>query len=72
MQMMMETTEPVAVARPIGRSVIGNIVEARYASGMRAHVIEMTLWMNEISERPYAQKYPLKQKWMPAKMQSMT
>ena len=50
--MTMETTEPVAVARPIGSSVIGNMAEARYASGMRAQVIEMMLWMNEISERP--------------------
>lgn len=70
MQMRMDTNEPVAVAKPMGNKVRGYQREARYTRGIRAVTMETTLCRNEISERPQAQKYPLKQKWTPAKMQS--
>ena len=46
-QIITETTEPAAVAMPIGNRVEGNIADARYASGTRAQVIEAMLRKNE-------------------------
>ena len=67
MHMITETREPAAVARPIGNSVPGNIFEARYTPGTRMKAIAIILCINESSDLPQAQKYPLKLKCIPAK-----
>lgn len=55
-QMMTDTRDPAAVARPIGRRVPGNQSEVKYAPGSRARQREMMLCRNENSDRPLAQK----------------
>lgn len=69
---MTERSEPAGEAKPIGNRVSGNLTEARQDSGMRAQTIDRKLWQNEMIEYPQAVKKPLKQKWMPANMQSQT
>lgn len=59
---MTEISEPNAVASPIGKSVSGKSLEAKYAPGMRMSKREIMLCRNDSSDRPRAQKYPLKQK----------
>ena len=70
MQIITDSSEPAAVASPIGKSVSGKSFEVRYTPGMRTSAIAEMLWMNDISDRPQAQKYPLKQKCIPAKSAS--
>ena len=65
-----DSSEPAAVASPMGKSVSGKSFEVRYTPGMRTSAIAEMLWINDISERPQAQKYPLKQKCIPAKSAS--
>ena len=47
---MTERSELAGDARPIGKSVPGYSMEVRQDKGMRAHVIDMTLCMNEMME----------------------
>lgn len=70
MQIKAESREPIGAAIPIGNSVSANSFEAKYAPGIRTSTIEAKLWMKEIEDFPYPQKYPLKQKCIPASMQS--
>lgn len=72
MQITTDSSEPMGAAHPMGNRVSGKYFEASHASGIRAQTIERKLCKNEIFDSPYAQKYPLKQKWIPAKMQSHT
>lgn len=62
MQIITDSNEPIGAAIPIGNSVSAYIFDARYESGIRAKMMEAALCMNEILDRPKAQKYPLKQK----------
>ena len=57
-----ERSEPVAVASPIGNRVAGNSLEVRYTPGTRTSVMAMILCRKDSSDRPHAQKYPLKLK----------
>lgn len=70
--MSTEMTDPDEVASPIGNKLSGNSVEVRYTPGIRISIIAMILCKKESSDLPMAQKYPLKQKWIPAKIQSHT
>lgn len=72
MQIITDSSEPIGAAIPIGKSVSAYISDARYESGIRARMIEMVLCMNEMPDSPNAQKYPLKQKCIPAIAQSHT
>ena len=72
MQMMTERSEPAGEAKPIGSRVSGNLTDARYDRGIRAQTIDRKLWQKEMTEYPQAVKNPLKQKWIPANMQSQT
>lgn len=67
---MTDSSDPAAVASPIGKSVSANIFEVMYTPGMRTRAMAMMLCTNESEDLPHAQKYPLKQKCMPAKRQS--
>ena len=69
-QMITDMIDPVVVASPIGNSVSAKVTEAQYAMGIRASTMAATLCAKEIPALPHAQKYPLKQKWIPAKIQS--
>ena len=51
-----DSTEPQAVASPIGSSVSGNHLDIKYAPGTRTSTMDRMLCMNESSLRPYAQK----------------
>lgn len=62
MHIITDSKEPIGAAIPIGNSVSAYIFDARYESGIRAKMMEAALCMNEIFDRPKAQKYPLKQK----------
>lgn len=68
--MMTDTREPAAVASPIGKSVAGKSLEVKYTPGTRTSATAMMLCMNDSPDFPQAQKYPLKLKCIPAKMQS--
>ena len=70
--MITESMEPATAARPIGSSVSANIFDARYAPGTRASSTDRKLCRKDIPDFPYAQKYPLKQKCIPANIQSAT
>ena len=52
MQMSAEMSDPAGAARPIGYRVSGNSFDARYAPGIRAHTIDMALWMNDHIDIP--------------------
>ena len=54
----------------MGSSVAGKYLLVRYAPGTRTSTTAVMLCTNDSSERPMAQKYPLKQKCTPAKQQS--
>ena len=54
----------------MGSSVAGKYLLVRYAPGTRTSTTAVMLCTNDSSERPMAQKYPLKLKWIPAKKQS--
>lgn len=72
MHIITDRNEPIGAAIPIGNKVSAYIFDARYDSGMRAKTIEAVLCMNEMFDSPNAQKYPLKQKCIPAMAQSHT
>ena len=55
-QIMTDTPDPAAVARPMGNSVSVKYFDARYASGILAHTMEMELCMKENPDNPQAQK----------------
>lgn len=61
-QIITDRTDPAGAAIPMGYRVSAKYTDARYASGIRAQMIEIKLCINEIPDKPYAQKYPLKQK----------
>lgn len=61
-QIVTEISDPVVVASPIGKSVVGKSFDARYTPGTRAHTIAIRLCRNDNSDLPQAQKYPLKLK----------
>lgn len=67
MQMNTESTDPAAVASPIGKSVVGKRAEVTYAPGMRTRERARILCRNDNPDLPHAQKYPLKLKCTPAK-----
>ena len=71
-QIIAESAEPSGAAMPMGKSVWGYSFAARYAPGILTQMIEITLWIKEMIDFPIAQKYPLKEKWIAAKMQSKT
>ena len=52
----METSDPAALASPMGKSVWGKKWDARYAPGTRASRMDRKLCRNESSDRPMAQK----------------
>lgn len=56
MQITTDTSEPPAVANPIGNNVSGNILDVRYTPGTRTRAIEAILWIKEYPDRPQAQK----------------
>ena len=68
--MMTDSSEPAAVASPMGSSVAGKYLLVRYAPGTRTSTTAAMLCANDSSERPMAHKYPLNQKCTPAKQQS--
>ena len=55
-QTITDSTEPQAVAKPMGSSVSGNHFDMKYAPGTRTRTMDKILWMNDNSLRPYAQK----------------
>ena len=61
-QIKIERVEPAVEAMPIGKSVSGNPIEAKYANGIRTQSMDRKLCRKENSDRPSALKYPLKQK----------
>ena len=61
-QMITETSEPVAVAIPIGRRVFGNILDVMYTPGILIRTMAVILCKKESSDLSQAQKYPLKLK----------
>ena len=65
--MIIESREPHGAAHPIGKSVVGNLIDAIYEIGTLAHTMEIELCRNEIPDFSIAQKYPDIQKWIPAK-----
>lgn len=69
---MSENSEPIGAASPIGDKLSGYHFDAKYAPGTLIKITDAMLWINEPIEKLYAQKNPLKQKWMPAKTQSTT
>lgn len=68
--MIAEIREPSGAAQPIGYKVSLNHIDVRYAPGIRIIKMEIRLWIKEIPDFPMPQKYPLKTKCTPAKMQS--
>lgn len=56
MHITTETTDPEAVASPIGNSVVGKSFEVRKTPGIRISVIAMILCRNEMPDLPAAQK----------------
>ena len=54
--MITDRAEPAGDAIPIGKSVSAKYCDAKYASGIRAQIIEIELWINDILDKPYAQK----------------
>ena len=70
MQIITDNKEPPVAASPIGNNVLVKYFDAKYAPGIRTKTIERKLCKNEMLDFPYAQKYPLKQKCIPAKIQS--
>lgn len=67
-----DNNEPAGAAIPIGKSEAVKYFDAIYERGIRAQIIDNELCIKDIIDNPYAQKYPLKQKWTPANMQSHT
>ena len=61
-QMPTDSTDPAAVASPMGSSEAGKSRDIQYTPGMRTTASAVMLWINDRPERPQAQKYPLKQK----------
>ena len=53
--MMMDSSDPAAEARPMGYSVLGKRLQARYAPGTRARTIERKLCRNDSPDLPQAQ-----------------
>lgn len=68
--MITDNSDPQAVAIPIGNKLAGNSLDVRYTPGILTSKIEVMLCRKENSDLPYAQKYPLKLKCIPANMQS--
>ena len=55
-QMITDNREPVAVASPIGNSVVGNSFDVRYTPGTRTNEMAIILWMKERIDFWHAQK----------------
>lgn len=72
MHISTDINEPTVVASPIGNRVSVKYFDARYESGILAIKIAIQLCAKEIPDFFKAQKYPLKQKCVPARMQSHT
>ena len=70
MQINTESKDPIGAAIPIGNSVFVKYSDASHENGILAKIIEIKLWINDIFDKAYAQKYPLKLKCIPAKIQS--
>ena len=60
-QMITESIDPPAVASPIGNRLI-KAFEVIYTPGILTSKIDVRLCMKDNSDRPQAQKYPLKLK----------
>lgn len=69
-QMSTDKSDPAGAASPIGNKVSVKYLDAKYAPGMRTQTMDKALCKKEIADHPYAQKYPLKLKCTPAKIQS--
>ena len=69
-QIITESNDPPEVASPIGNKLV-NAFDVIYTPGILTSRMDARLCMKDSSERPHAQKYPLKLKWIPAKIQSM-
>ena len=70
MQINTESKDPIGAAIPIGNSVSVKYFDASHAIGILAKIIEIKLCIKDIFDKAYAQKYPLKLKCIPAKIQS--
>lgn len=55
-QIIADSSEPAAVANPIGYSVVGKSFEVKYTPGIRTSTIAMILCKKEISDFWQAQK----------------
>ena len=51
-----DSSEPPAVAKPMGNSVVGKSYEVKYAPGTRTSVTARMLCKNDIPDLPMAQK----------------
>ena len=60
-QITTESMEPPDVAIPIGNKLV-NALEVIYTPGILTSKIEARLCIKDSSDRPHAQKYPLKLK----------
>ena len=67
-----ESREPNGDASPMGKSDAVKNFDAMYATGILTARIEMQLFINGMLDRPHAQKYPQKLKFIPANTQSHT
>ena len=55
-QMSTDSSDPAAVARPMGSSVCGNSFDMKYAPGTRTSTMAVILWIKDSSDLPIAQK----------------
>ena len=69
-QIITDNSDPAGAANPIGNSVSGYHAENKYDTGKRTNAIARILCINPMYDLPYAQKYPVKQKWIPANILS--
>ena len=51
-QTITDSSEPQAVARPMGSRLSGKNFDVRYAPGTRTSTMDKMLWMNDSSLRP--------------------
>ena len=69
-QIITDNNDPAGAASPIGNNVSGYHSENKYDAGKRTTAIDRILCINPIYDFPYAQKYPVKQKCIPANILS--
>ena len=67
-----DNSEPSGAASPIGNKLFGYLCEVSQETGIRISTIDKELCRKETPDFPRAQKYPEKQKCIPASAQSQT